>query len=98
MIGLPRLECFVDKDLIDLGGHNFAVQGAFGKYGGFMAIGCFNYESYNCFYWRGWSLRYGSCGRRWETNYGPWRYDGAMKYAGYKSRPKTCSYDTWMRW
>jgi len=95
---VPRLECYVDKQLLDAGGHNWAVEAAYAEWGGTSVIGCYNYEAYDCWYWRGWSLRYGYCGHVWDINYGYWRYDNAVKKSGYLSRPQSCPYDYMLDW
>ncbi len=96
-LGFLRHECQVDKDLVDAGGHNHVIQAAYGDLGGAMVIGCFNYQAYNCFHFKGSKLRFGYCGTRWITRLGPFRYVGATKYEGYV-RGITCPYDYLLEW
>ena len=92
---IKMIECFVDRQLIGLGGHNYAVTAAYGEYGGVMgAVGCYNWQSFKC--WKNWS--YKTCGYKWEIKRGPLRYIGAVKKSGYKARPKTCATDTYVSW
>lgn len=87
--GIPRMECYVDKQLLAFGGHNWAVQAAFGNYGGMRVIGCNNYESYKC--WRNWGWR--TCGKKWKIKRGPSRYSGATNTQGYTARDPECYWD-----
>jgi len=92
-IGLPRLECYVDNQINQAGGHNWAVSAVYGKWGGAGAIGCYNFESYKCWKRQGWRIIYTTCGKKWKTKFGPSRYNGNVKTAGYKAKEKTCPYD-----
>jgi hypothetical protein len=92
-IGLPRLECFVDHQLKQAGGHNWAVAAVYGDWGGAQVIGCYNYESYKCWKKSGWYWKYVNCGRKWKTKLGPYRYSGRVKKSGYMAKDKNCPHD-----
>jgi len=93
LYGLPRFECYVDHQLIEEGGHNWAVNAIYGKYGTASIVGCVNYQSYKCWTWVGWIPKYVTCGSRYATKWGYNRYDGAVMRDGYKERIKQCPYD-----
>jgi hypothetical protein len=93
-MGIPRMECSVDKQLLDFGGHNWAIKAAFGKSGSMGVIGCSNYESYKC--WRNWGWR--TCGKKWKVKRGKSRYDGAKMREGYRKRDPECFYDRLLSW
>lgn len=98
-VGIPRLECYVDKDLLNAGGHNLAVRAAYGKYGAMgWLIGCYNYQSYKCWKRSGWRIRYTNCGKKWAIKRGPYRYNDVNKHEGYKERPESCPYDDKLSW
>lgn len=91
-LGLPRLECYIDRDLIREGGHNWAISAVYGKFGAMgFAVGCYNYESYYCF--KRW--RWTKCGMDWTVHYGPTRYNdkNAQNTYGYDDKVKTCDGD-----
>lgn len=89
-VGIPRLECYVDRDLKNAGGHNWAVSAVYGDWSPVAGtVGCYNYEPYLC--WRRWRLGYYCKG--WDVNIGPWRYNNAVKTEGYLSKGKVCSGD-----
>lgn len=102
-----KLECQVDKDLAQCT-NNWAAQAAFGTYGAANVWGCHNYAYVqNCWWhwagcgWRGcpgWQRRC-SGSWKWESKYGPWRYDNINNRGVSKTyktgglKPKTCSGD-----
>lgn len=91
--GLPRLECYIDHQLIEVGGHNWAINAVYGRYGAGSVVGCVNYQSYKCWRRVGWRLKYATCGSRYATKWGHNRYDGAVMRDGYRERAKQCPSD-----